>query len=100
MENNGGDNNEIDYSMKVNTEKLLKICKCENISVFIKKRQTKYAAHLIRAPNSSQIKQLLFNDDVNHKIGHKVPNLLDTAVRNMELSDLEHFARESKKRKF
>ena len=97
-QNNEGD--EIDYRMKINTEKLLKICKCENISEFVKKQQIKYAAHIIREPNSSQTKQLLFNDNNNHKIGHKVPNLLDTAVRNMALSDLDHFSRESKKRRF
>ena len=71
-QNNEGD--EADYRMKINTEKLLKICKCQNISEFVKKQQIKYAARIIREPNSSQTKQLLFSDNDNHKIGHKVPN--------------------------
>ena len=94
-QNNEGD--ETDYWMKIKTEKFLKICKCKNISKFVKKMQIIYAAHIIREPNSSQLKMSLFNDNNNHKIGHKVPNLLDTALRNTALSDLENFSQESKK---
>ena len=82
------------------TDRLLEICKSENLSEFVRKQQTKFAAHIIRQPNSSQTKQLLFNDDYNHKKSHKVPNLIDQAVKNTGLSGMDQFARESKGRKF
>ena len=50
--------------------------------------------------NSSETKQLLFNSNNSRKPGHKVPNLLDQAVKNTGASDRDHFARESKKRKY
>ena len=97
----GGDEDDKDsFKMKIGTDRLLEICKSENLSEFIRKQQTKFAAHIIRQPNSSQTKQLLFNDDYNHKKSHKVPNLIDQAVKNTGLSGVDQFARESKGRKF
>lgn len=97
----GGDvDDEDSFKMKIGTDRLLEICKSQNISEFIRKQQTKFAAHIIRQPNSSQNKQLLFNDDDNHKKGHKIPNLIDQAVKNTGLSDVDQFARESRKGKF
>ena len=40
------------HKLKMRTEKFMKI---------IKNQQTKYAAHIVRQPNSSETKQLLFN---------------------------------------
>ena len=88
------------YKFKIATDKLLSITHAENISSYIKNQQTKFAAHIIWQPNNSQCKQLLFHDDKNWKIGPKVPNLLDQAVKNTGLSDLNQFARLSMSRKY
>ena len=88
------------YTMKIGTARLLEICKSENISDYIKRQQVKFAAHIVRQPNSSEIKQLLFNDDKNRKTGHQVPNLIRTAATNSGSSNTDHFARESRKRNF
>jgi hypothetical protein len=55
----GGDEADEDsFKMKIGTDRLLEICKSPNMSEFIRKQQTKFGAHIIRQPISSQIKQL------------------------------------------
>ena len=75
----GNEDDEESYKMKIGTNRLLEICKTKNISNFINRQQTKYAAHIIRQPNSSQTKQLLFNDDDNKKLGRKVTKFNPTS---------------------
>ena len=82
------------YNFKISTERLLEICGAKNLSEYIVERQKKYAAHLIRTPNTNHNKRLIFNSDYNTRRGHKIPNLIEEATKT-EITSL--FKMERKK---
>ena len=89
------------YDFQIGTKRLLDICKTTDLSEYIQKQQLKYCAHLIRKPNSALNKQLLFNDDDNHKLGKKVPNLVDDVEENLGLTGFrDQFLKDCFDRKF
>ena len=63
-----------------NAGNVLKICNASELSEFINKQRIKFAAHIIRQPNSRHTKQLMFNADKYHKTGNRTGNLLEQAV--------------------
>ena len=68
------DNN---FAYKITNSKLYKICNSSELSEFIKDQQKKFAAHIIRQPNSSKVKQLTFNCDKYRKTGKPIPTLAE-----------------------
>ena len=76
-----------DWSYKISTKKLLEICDTEDLSHYIKRQQKKYAAHIIRQPNSSLNKQLMFNSNDNKKLGKPVRTLLSEVLENENLGN-------------
>ena len=91
-----------DWNYKISSARLLELCKTENLSVYIKKQQLKYCAHLIRQPNDCLNKQLMFNSNKNVKVGKKVPNLLKKVLDNQGLGEdyRDQFCNEARDRKF
>ena len=69
----------------IGSKKLMQICKANSISKYILKQQIKYAAHLIRAPNSVKNKQLLFNTNVNVKKGRVAQDLITAAAKELNI---------------
>ena len=56
---------------------LLYLCTC----VFIARQQRNYLAHLIRKPDTSTLKQLVFNNNKSKKQGRKI-SLYKTVIEN------------------
>ena len=89
-----------DLSIKYHyqTPELLEITKTEDVSTFVKKQQRNYAAHLIRTSNSKPTKQLMFNNDRYRKPGRHAPELLQQAVKQSGLSEVEFLNRAADRR--
>ena len=75
------------------------IQKTEDVSKFVKRQQRNYTAHLIRTANTKPTKQLMFNNDKYTKPGRHAPELLQQAVKQSGLSQVE-FLNEAVNRKF
>ena len=92
-----------DFNYKMSSEKLLKICKTVELSEFINKGRVKFAAHTVRTENNNKNKQLLFNNDHNHRTGHKVPNLIHDATKikfqKDDLGSIDQFCREARQKR-
>ena len=90
-----------DHSIKYYylTPDILEITKTEDVSKFIKRQQRNYTAHLIRTANTKPTKQLMFNNDKYTKPGRHAPELLQQAVKQSGLSQVE-FLNEAVNRKF
>ena len=92
-----------DFNFKMSSEKLLKICKTVELSEFINKGRVKYAAHMVRTENNNKNKQLLFNNDHNHRTGHKIPNLIHDATKIKFQKDdpgsIDQFCREARQKR-
>ena len=57
------------FSYELTNQELLHKCKTESIDKYIKRQQRNYVAHIIRKPNNSLVKRLLFNSDQGKKTG-------------------------------
>ena len=79
-----------DFRYKINNEKLHAICHTNDVSEFIRRQQRNYASHIIRMPIDRSLKQLMFNDDIYHRIGRVTPSLLDQVLHYQNLS-IENF---------
>ena len=82
-----------------NAEKVLKICNASELSEFINKQRTKFAAHIIRQPNTRHTKQLMFNADKYKKTGNRTGTLLEQAVAASGKPE-NQFLTEARNRKF
>ena len=82
----------------IGTKKLIAICRAVNLTKYIKRQQVKYAAHLVRAPNDTKNKQLLFNANKNKKKGREVPNLILSTSKELNV-ELDQFCRIARSRK-
>ena len=51
---------------------ILQKCDIESLEKFIPRQQINYLAHLIRKPDSSILKQLVFNNNKSKKQGRKI----------------------------
>ena len=63
-----------------NAEKVHKLCNATELSKYINKQRTKFAAHIIRQPNSRHTKQLVLNSNKYRKTENRTGNLLEQAV--------------------
>ena len=52
-----------EWAYKITNEQLIKMCKTESVSDFVKRQRKRYLAHVIRLPNCSTTKRLMFNSD-------------------------------------
>lgn len=91
------DKDDQNYKFKITTEKLMSICKIEELSEYIKKQQQKYAAHLIRQPDHCPNKRLIYNNDKRKQRGRPITAFYNQAVKNSGL-DEEEFMRHAKLR--
>ena len=85
------DNPERKYQYKLNNQTILKICKVEELTEFVRKQQRKYLAHLARQPNSTTTKRLLFNDDKSRKRGNTQKTLEQQVLHDMNISADEFY---------
>ena len=81
------------YKFKFTNDSLYKICATSSLSSFIEKSQKKYLAHIIRQPNSSYAKQLIFNSDKYHKRGNPGPTLHSQVLNSYESSPADFFTK-------
>ena len=82
-----------------NAEKVHKLCNATELSKYINKQRTKFAAHIIRQPNSRHTKQLMFNSNKYRKTGNRTGNLLEQAVA-ISGEPENQFLTEARSRKF
>ena len=82
-----------EWGYKLTNQNLLDIGKTEAISAFIERQKKRYLAHLIRLPNISVIKRILFNSDTTTVPGRQttfLQSVLD--VQNMNLQQFGRLA--------
>ena len=82
-----------EWGYKLTNQNLLDIGKTEAISTFIERQKKQYLAHLIRLPNTSVIKRILFNSDTTTVPGRQttfLQSVLD--VQNMNLQQFGRLA--------
>ena len=73
------------------------ICNATPLSTFSRHSQTKYLAHIVRQPDSSISKCLLFNSNKYTKRGKPSPSLLSQVLKYHNLSSSEFFAKSHKR---
>ena len=78
---------------------LYKIFKTSQVSDYIDTQRKKFAAHIIRQPNSRHTKQLMFNCDKYKLAGNRTGTLLEQTVTNYG-TDKDQFIRDARKREF
>ena len=69
------------YKYVLSNKELLEKCDIESLDVFIARQQRNYLAHLIRKPDTSTLKQLVFNNNKSKKQGRKI-SLYKTVIEN------------------
>ena len=62
-----------EWAYKITNEQLIKMCKTESVSDFVKRQRKRYLAHVIRLPNSSTTKRLMFNANATSVPGNYTP---------------------------
>ena len=62
-----------EWGYKITNEQLIKMCKTESVSDFVKRQRKRYLAHVIRLPNNSTTKRLMFNSDATTVPGNHTP---------------------------
>ena len=60
---------ENDFRTVISNPRLFEICGTKDVSLFIKKQQSKYIAHVIRMSIGRKVKHLTFNDDKYNRRG-------------------------------
>ena len=73
------------YSYEITNLDLLEKCKIESITTYIKRQQRNYVAHIIRKPDTSITKKLLFNDNQYTKQGQQ-KSLYKSVITNEQIN--------------
>ena len=76
-----------------------KITNTSELHHFVDKQRTKFAAHIIRQPNSRHTKQLMFNSNKYSKTGNRVGNLLEQVTKISNKPE-NQFITEARNREF
>lgn len=90
---------ENNFKYTITTDKLMNICKIEEISDFIKNQQQKFISHIIRDNNKNRNKRLIFNNDKRRQRGRPITTLFTQVLKNCGL-DENDFIIKAKTRKF
>jgi hypothetical protein len=78
---------EIDWSWKLDSDKIKSITKCKTIAEYVQNKNTNWIAHVIRNSGSKQSKNLTFNNDKYTKRGRNTKSLLESVLA---LHNIEH----------
>ena len=82
-----------EWGYKLTNQNLLDIGKTEAISAFIERQKKRYLAHLIRLPNKSVIKRILFNSDTTNVSSRQMTFLQPVLeAQKMNLQQFERLA--------
>ena len=71
-----------DHHYVFTNERILQLCKTDDIPTFVAKQQGNYLGHLARQRNECLTKRLLFNDDKRTKLGRPIETLEDKVLKN------------------
>ena len=71
---------------------ILHICKMEDISTFVSKQKERYLAHMLRLPDNSMAKRLLFNSNAS-KLQGRQTNYLKSVLGDQDLREFVTSAR-------
>ena len=71
---------------------ILHICKMEDISTFVSKQKERYLAHMLRLPDNSMAKRLLFNSNAS-KLQGRQTNYLKSVLGDQDLREFITSAR-------
>ena len=99
QENDEDDENDDNFKFRYRNSEVLEICKADYVSIFIRKQQRNYAAHVIRADNSCSTKRLMFQEDKCTKRGRNTNTLLKQVLKNENISQND-FIRRANNRQF
>ena len=77
-----------DFRYVMTNNKALEICNAEDVINFVSRQQTSYLAHIVRQPNTTLSKRLVFNDNKYTKQGRKNETLEDKVLKyNQQTAD-------------
>jgi len=71
---------------------LIEMCKTESIESFIERQKQRFLAHIIRMPDKSITKRIIFNDEKNTKRGRTTIYIDST----LDCQDLTEFCQNAK----
>ena len=74
-----------EWGYKLTNQNLLDLAKTEAISAFIERQRKRYLAHVIRRPNTSMIKRVMFNADLSNVPGRHT-TFLRSALGNENIN--------------
>ena len=80
-----------EWGYRFSNENLLDLAKTEAVSAFVDRQRKRYLSHVIRLPNASMVKRVLFNDDRIAVAGRHTTFL--KSVLKAENTSLEQFGR-------
>ena len=81
---------ENEWGYKLTNQDILSLCKTESIDAFTSRQQRRYVAHLIRLPDKSITKIMLFNADISVRPGRQT-----TFIKSALNSNIHQFAQEA-----
>ena len=87
------------FKYAVKTVNLMRICKMEELSEFIKLQQNKFISHILRSDNTNMNKRLLFNDNKRKQRGRPVTTIFTQVLKNCGLN-VKDYMKKALSRKF
>jgi len=88
-----------DHHYVLTNERILQLCKTDDIPTFVAKQQGSYLGHLARQRNECLTKRLLFNDDKRTKLGRPLETLEDKVMKNESCTKDQFYKRALLKKK-
>ena len=73
-----------DFRYVYSNERILQICKSEDIHTYVARQQESYLGHLARQSNKCFTKRLLFNANKRTKVGRPAETLEDKVMKNSQ----------------
>ena len=73
---------ENDYRYRINNQRLHSLCGTSDLSIFVKKQQSRYCEHIIRMSQDRTPKMLMFNNEKYSKRGRPSKSLLEQVIEN------------------
>ena len=82
---------ENEWGYKLTNQDILSLCKTESIDAFTSRQKRRYLAHLIRLPDKSITKRMLFNADITVRPGRQT-----TFIKSaLDGANIHQFAQEA-----
>ena len=76
--------NEINWAWKNSNDKIRTMCKTDTLQSYIEKQNVRWVAHVVRAPNETLKKRLMFEEKKYVKVGHHHKTVYERVIKTEE----------------